>query len=253
MLAVISLLNNIRVNTEELVDNPEIPMADALATVLDQAVVNNWLGGANATLAHAIPLLRECASNPVRILDIACGGGDLSRRLAQSARHMGKHIDITGLDLNRQVITCARELCVKYPEIHFVTGDALYPPFVRGEFDIVILSTFMHHLQPEQIVPLLSVARNLSRGFVILADLVRSPLAYIGFGIFARLMRFDPITIHDGLASVRRAYTPAELQQLASDAGIHQYTLTQHMISRMTLVYPGINDDDKEGNDELSF
>lgn len=235
-----------RVDADEWVDDPELSPQDTLDTVRDQALINRWLGGAHATLTHAIPLLRACAVEPISVFDAACGGGDLSRRLVDSARHLGKRIDVTALDLSRQVITCAKDQSVGYPEIHYVIGDALQPPFQPGAFDIVMLSTFIHHLQSEQIVRLLQVARDLCRGSVIIADLARSPWAYLGFWLFAHLMRLSRVTIHDGLVSVRRAYTPTELMQLTERAGLENCRLTRHSISRMTLVYAGTYRDEKE-------
>lgn len=235
-----------RVVADEWVDDPTLSLDDTLDTVREQAVVNRLLGGAHATLAHAIPLMHDYASDPIRVLDAACGGGDLSRHLVDEARKCGKRIEVTALDLSQHVIACARNLSDGYPEIEYLIGDALYPPFHQGTFDLVMLPTFMHHLQPEQIVMLLRVAGDLSRGTVIVADLVRSPFAYVGFWFFARIMRFSRVTIHDGLVSVGRAYTPAELIALAERAGLEHWTLTRHLIARMTLVYAGAHRDKKE-------
>lgn len=235
-----------RVDVDEWVDDPALSIEDTLDTVREQAVVNRVLGGAHATLAHAIPLLRASTADPVRVLDAACGGGDVSRRLVDAARRHGKPIRVVGLDLSEHVITCARNLSAGYPEIEYIIGDALHPPFHQGDFDLVILPTFIHHLPPEQIVILLRVARDLCRGTVIVADLVRSSWAYLGFWLFSHLIRFNRVTIHDGLVSVCRAYTPAELTAMAQRAGLEHWTLTRHLISRMTLVYAGAHRDRKE-------
>ena len=235
-----------RVDADEWVDDPALSLDDTLDTVREQAVVNRLLGGAHATLAHAIPLLRSCPSMPIRVLDAACGGGDLSRRLVDAARQNAKPITVIGLDLSPHVIAHARTLSDGYPEIEYRIGDALHPPFRQGAFDLVMLPTFIHHLQPEQVITLLQVARGLCKGTVIVADLVRSPWAYLGFWLFAHLMRFSRVTIHDGLVSVRRAYTPVELTELVQRAGLEHWTLTRHLISRMTLVYAGAQRDRKE-------
>ncbi|MHB9130174.1 MAG: methyltransferase domain-containing protein [Armatimonadota bacterium] len=228
-----------RVDAREWVDDPEISLEDTRETLRDQAVINRWLNGAHATLAHAMPLLRTCQSDPVRILDAACGGADLSRRLVDHARRLGKRVEVTALDVSKQVIACAQDMCRNYPEIAFINANALHPPFQPGEFDIVILPTFIHHLNPQQVVSLLRVAHDISRGSVIVADLVRSPLAYLGFTLFARLMRFNQVTLHDGQVSVRRAYTPPELAEFARSAGLENWKIYGHLLYRMALVYEG--------------
>ncbi|HEX2949040.1 MAG TPA: methyltransferase domain-containing protein [Armatimonadota bacterium] len=237
------LLCNERVNADEFVDDPAISITDTRDTVFEQAIVNRWLGGARATLAHAVPLLHTYTAEPVRVLEAACGGADLSRQLAQTARRLGKHVEIVAMDLHDKVVDQARQLSAAYPEITCVQGDALSPPFAHGEFDIVMLPTFIHHLQPDQVVALLKMAQRLCRGTVIVADLVRSPLAYIGFWFFSHMVRFCPVTIHDGLVSVCRAYTPNELANFARRAGLTQWNIYRHQIDRMVLVYAGMGED----------
>jgi SAM-dependent methyltransferase len=229
-----------RVDVEEYIDRPETSVDDIRDTLRDQALVNRWLGGADATLLHVLPLLKTLSADPIRILDAACGGADVSRRIVDAARKLGKRVSITGLDLNEKALDCAREACQDYPEITLTHADALHPPFEPGEFDIVILATFLHHLPPDKVVEALRVAKRLSRTTVIAADLVRSPLAYWGIHVFGRLARFKPISAHDGAVSVCRAYNPRQLVELAHEAGLEPSRIYRHKLCRMTLVYPGM-------------
>lgn len=236
-----------RVDVEEFIDRPETSIQDIRDTLRDQAVVNRWLGGAEATLAHVVPLLRSSAANPIRILDAACGGADVSRAIVDRARKLSKPIEVVALDLNEKTLECARQLSPDYPEITFVHADALHPPFEPGEFDIVVLATFMHHLPPERVVDAMRVARQLSRNAVIVADLVRSPLAYLGIHLFAWLARFNPISAHDGAVSVCRAYVPQELSEFARQAGLEPSRIYRHKFYRMTLVYQHAKEGSESG------
>lgn len=226
-----------RVDAAEYIDEPDIPIEDIRDTLRDQAFVNRWLGGANAALAHVLPLLRTRPSEPVRILDLACGGGDLSRRIVDGARKMPRSLEVVALDLNENTVESARQASGGYPEINFQHGDALRPPFDHGTFDIVILATFLHHLSPDDVITVLKTAKDLSKEGVVASDLVRSPVAYLGIRALARLMRFSPISAHDGAVSVCRAYTPNELAHLARCAGMASGTIFRHSFYRMTLVY----------------
>lgn len=228
-----------RIHADEMIDRPETPAEDIRENLCDLAVINRWLGGANATLAHALPLLRSSDADPVRVLDAACGGGDLSRRMVDEARRIGKRIEITALDLNETVLRCAEQMSAGYPEIMLIHGDALHPPFPQCEFDIVILSTFIHHLEPDQVIAALQAGKNMSRGCVIVADLVRSTLAYLGYWVFSRVAGFSRISIRDGGISVCRSYTPSELADLADRAGLQNWKLYRHRLYRMALVYEG--------------
>jgi predicted TIM-barrel fold metal-dependent hydrolase len=79
-------------------------------------------------------------------------------------------------------------------------------------------------------------------GRVVAADLVRSLWAHIGYCILARLARFSPVSVHDGAVSVRRAYKPAELAELARLSRLVNWRIHRHILYRMTLVYEGRND-----------
>lgn len=233
------LLCSKRVDIEEWIDRPETTVEEIRQSLLDQELVNRVLGGGEATWAHALPLLERAEADPVRVLDAACGGGDISRRIIDDARRLGRRIEVAALDLNEKTIACARQFSQGYPEMLFVVGDALRPPFADRTFDIVILATFLHHLSPDGVVHVLRAMGRLSRGHVIAADLVRSSLAHIGIRLFARFSGFGPVSVHDGAVSVCRAYTPAELAELAKRAGLRDRRIHRHRLYRMTLVYRG--------------
>jgi hypothetical protein len=48
----------------------------------------------------------------------------------------------------------------------------------------------------------------------------RHPLAPPSFWCGARLLRFDPVTVADGITSLRRGFTKRELERLLVSAGI---------------------------------
>lgn len=228
-----------RVPGHELLDQPETSAEDIGGNLRDMAAINRWLGGADAVIAHAVPMLKACSSDPVRVLDVACGGGDLSRFIVDEARVLGKQVEVTALDISDKVLGWAGEMSSRYPEISFVRADALSLPFKSADFDLVILASFIHHLRPEQVITALQSARRVCRGHVIAADLVRSTMAYLDYCILSRLARFSPMTIHDGAVSIRAAYSPDELAELARHSGLEKWQLHRHRQYRMTLVYEG--------------
>lgn len=232
-----SILLRERVDAEEWIDEADTPRDCIHHTLRDQAWINRWLGGTHAVLPHALPVLRTSPSDPIRVLDLACGGADLSRRLVDEARRLGRNVAVCALDRSDRVARCAEEACAGYPEISLVQGDALLPPLGPNTFDLVVLTTFLHHLQPAEVVAVLRTARDLSRDAVIAVDLVRSPAASLGFTLLARFARFHPVSRHDGAVSVRRSYTLPELAALARRADLDGFRTYQHRFYRMTLVH----------------
>jgi len=221
----------------ELLDQPGLPPEDVAANLADLELVNRRLGGARSVLAHVGPALEGVpAPATARVLDIACGAGDVLRSLAQRTRSEGRAMLGVGVDLNPLVIAYARARAADLPELLWVRANALRLPFAPRSFDLVICSTFLHHLSPEGAVTLLRQARKLSRGWLIAADLGRSRMARLGFPALAWLAGFHPVTRYDGAVSLRRAYTPAELTELARAAGLTNWRVHGHRFSRMTLV-----------------
>jgi len=218
-----------------LLDAGGLPPADIAANLRDLERINTWLGGARAVLAHTRRILRE-GTGPVSVLDIACGGGDLLRRLASQAHKCGRDLAGVGLDRNQTVLDYARAHSAHLPGLSWVRGDARQLPFAPRSFDLVLCSTFLHHLPPVAAGTFLQQAAALSRDWLVVTDVVRSSLAYAAFVAFAGLLGAHPVTHCDGAVSLRRAYLPAELTGMATQAGLAEWRVHRHSFARMTLV-----------------
>ena len=73
-----------------------------------------------------------------------------------------------------------------------------------------------HHLSDADLTKLIRNVGRSCRRFILI-DLVRHPLPLALFRTF--IVPFvSHVTAADGMASVRRAYTPVELERIASDA-----------------------------------
>jgi hypothetical protein len=78
---------------------------------------------------------------------------------------------------------------------------------------------------------------KVSRGTVILNDLVRSPVSAFLFRHGAPLFFANRLTLHDGLASIGQAYTPAEMREILDEAGLPAARIHSHGVyHRMTVV-----------------
>ncbi len=74
----------------------------------------------------------------LRILDVGCGTGLCISRLFST-----EHNFVVGVDLNVAYIQWAKK---RYPEICFVAASADQLPFAGQLFDLVLLSSVLHHL-----------------------------------------------------------------------------------------------------------
>src|SRR5271157_5724090 len=86
--------------------------------------VNRWLLGYRPTLTWLERLPRGLRE-PMHIVDLGSGGGDLLRQIAGWARRRGIAVQLTGIDLNPYAARAAAESTPKELGITWVTGDAM--------------------------------------------------------------------------------------------------------------------------------
>ena len=162
--------------------------------------VNRWLLGYRPTLAWLERLPRGLP-DPVHILDVGSGGGDLLRQIAIWAQKRGIAVQLTGIDLNPYAARAAAESTPKEFEIEWVTGDAMsYRP--ENKVDIVVSSLTAHHLEDDEIAALLRWMETTVQIGWFINDLERDKWSYRLFG----WVRWHPMVRHDGPVSFRRAF-----------------------------------------------
>jgi hypothetical protein len=94
----------------------------------------------------------------------------------------------------------------------------------------------MHHFPPGRLVELLRETYRSARRGIVMSDLVRGRLPYLAFHLIMPFAARHRLTREDGLLSIRRAYTPQELQSIALEAGLPDPVVHTHWPWRMTLV-----------------
>ena len=81
--------------------------------------------------------------------------------------------------------------------------------------DWIVSTLFFHHFSPEENARMLeSFARVARHGFALL-DLRRHVLPLAVISVAGRLLFRTPISVSDGVASVKQAYTPEEARSIA--------------------------------------
>ena len=147
------------------------------------------------------------------MLDIGCGGGDVPVMLSRWAARDGLQLEITAIDPDPRASRFAAE---RHPAagVAFRQSTASQLASEGCSFDLVVSNHVLHHLAEDELAAFLSESARLCRGRVIHNDLRRSPAAFALF--FAGSWPFTGSYIRqDGLTSIRRSYTAAELQAAA--------------------------------------
>jgi hypothetical protein len=95
-----------------------------------------------------------------------------------------------------------------------VTGNAAIDPLPSS--DVALAVCLVHHLAEADVIRLIRNASKSCRRLILL-DLVRHWIPLTLFRVFVSPF-LHPINAADGLTSVKRAYTPQELRNMADEA-----------------------------------
>lgn len=203
-------------------DQPELDEAEHQAALVGLQRVN-LVSGVALMMWRRLKRLAQTysADRPMRVLDVACGGGDVAVQLASWAQASGLPMQIHGCDFSPRAIrhaeASARERQV--PGIQFFQLDVLNDPF-PDRFDVIICSLFLHHLRDLEAVTVLKKMAAAAQRAVLVDDLLRSYLGFFFCLIGSRVLSRSRIVHLDGLQSVRAAFTLNEAQSLAHQSGL---------------------------------
>ena len=175
-------------------------------------------------------------AKPLRVLELACGGGDTAIDLALMAKRKGLLVDIHACDLNPEAVEIARTNAMRrQAALTVFTADALAKPTDHNTFDVVYCTLFAHHLDELDVVRLLEVMALRSRKLVLVDDLIRSRLGFALAWIGTRLLSRSWVVHTDGLLSVRAALQPDEMKSIAMQAGLNNAQIKRSWPERYLL------------------
>ena len=216
----------------ELMDIPQ-PVTDELVGDLRNLRQLNRFFGAYALVRR---FLREWirTGQTVRVLDLATGSGDIPRLVIDHARNVRAKVEVTAVDQQSSTLEIARGLSEQYPEIRYDQGNILEWG-ERGGYDIVLCTLAIHHFSEDDAVRLLRHCSELSRRHVLVSDLRRGLLATVGVYLLTATIFRAPMTQADGRASARRAFSFAELRDLAKQAGWQHFHHRKFRIARQAI------------------
>lgn len=220
----------------ELMDDPGISRSDHVRALRGLARLNR-VSRIERTVDRALkPFLGQ---EPLSVLDVAAGSGDLIASLAE--RTNNHNIRFTGCDISP---TACEQMRAGFEQLEKPTTDrlsvarcdALSDPLPRG-YDIVMCHLFLHHLSEPDIVRLLSSMRQVAGRAVIITDLRRTRRGYALALLASRLLTRSRIVHTDALRSVQSALTNNELRDLAIEAGYEDPCIRNAWPQRMLLVW----------------
>ena len=227
----------------ELMDDPDCDLAALERTYADFRWVNAAVAGWRRTYLRQVrPRLESGRVNT--LLDLGSGGGDVVRALARWARRDGLDLRITAADpdgrahawatrrggvagaAGRGSALARRAAGGPEPEgsgaVEFLRAGSADLVAQGRVFDVVVSNHVLHHLAAGELGAFLADSAALAAGGVVHSDIRRSPWAYRLYAagtlpLLARPGDRASFVRVDGLISVRRSYTAAELRDAVPD------------------------------------
>jgi ubiquinone/menaquinone biosynthesis C-methylase UbiE len=196
---------------------------EARRSLADLRFVNRWLGGRRALLRAVRPYL----SPGSRLLDVGCGSADLPAFLARAT---GEPLRLVGVDLK---LLHLREAA---PGVARVMADVRALPFRERSFDVVTASLFLHHFDAPELPEVLRGLFALCRRALVVNDLRRARVPYVFSRIVFPWVFKSPVSINDGLISIRRGFTPQELRAAFAEAGLRKVKMARRFPYRLVAV-----------------
>jgi 2-polyprenyl-3-methyl-5-hydroxy-6-metoxy-1,4-benzoquinol methylase len=187
--------------------------------------IGRFLGGNRATFSAFDRLKVKLGS----ILDVGCGSGSFTVALARRY----PEAKVVGVDIAPEAIAYAKKQCPSdIKNIEFICLSSPDLPFDKSSFDVVTSTLVCHHLTDDEIVQFLKRAVDIAAQAVILNDLHRHFLATWSYKCIAPLLFPNPMVIHDGLLSIKRAFKRKDWDFYFKESDVHNVQCSWHFAFR---------------------
>lgn len=233
-----------RLITPEWMDEPDLDASLHRQALAGLRRVNWWSGTAGNVSREIAQLARQrqrggdIAAPPLRILDLACGGGDVTVRVARILRRKKIASVIEGWDRSPTALDLARGLTARDGRlpVTFHEHDVMCDPIPR-DFDVIYSTLFLHHLATPDVVIFLQRMAEAARSLVVVDDLCRSRIGWYLARYGSQILSRSPVVHFDGPASVQAALHIDEVRPLAAAAGMRHVTLRRHWPQRFLMCW----------------
>ena len=216
-----------RVVIPELLDTDSGTSAEVASALSDLRHINQWFGGITTTQSMITQAARKSGVTSLSLLEVAAGAGYVPRTASANLQKSGIQLQVTLLDRAHSHLTNGSGNGTSA-----VAGDALALPFSDGSFDLVSCCLFAHHLEPQEIVQFVNEGLRVCRIAVLINDVVRDPL-HLAL-VYASLPLYrSRVTHHDAPASVRRAYTIEEMNDMLRKTAAANLQIERYPLFRM--------------------
>ena len=216
-------------------DRPDVGREELRVALEHVADANCRFAGLRSLVRHLEP--HTVGRTELSLLDVGVGNGAISRDVSTWFGRRGVQVRWVGLDLHPVALGIAQAQIAEADGLGgLVRGDAVQLPFRDDAFDVSTATLTLHHLFDADCVAMLSEMARVSRLAVIVSDLERGLVNYVGARILGlTVWRGDRLARHDAGLSVRRSFTARELLALGRRAPFAAVHVRRHFPFRLVL------------------
>jgi ubiquinone/menaquinone biosynthesis C-methylase UbiE len=211
-----SLLVPPRRPSREILDETDLAPDEMARSLEDLELVNTALGSARLLEERMANHIRLDGGSRATILDVGAGSASVARALERRLERQGLTARVIATDLQWRHLAVGRARDGR--EFPAAAADVFSLPFPERSVDWVVSTLLVHHFSPEENVRLLRELARVARRGVLLLDLQRHRLPLLFISLAGRMAFKSRVSVEDGAASVRQAYTREEAQAFASRA-----------------------------------
>ena len=162
---------------------------------------------------------------PVRVLDLGAGTGALLFAIEKWALKKRIPVELSGIDASELAVEEARRTAAaEGHRVQFRHGDArALGEIASGGVDVAVTTFMLRHLPPGDVGRVLSEVDRVAAFDFFAFDLRRTLPAFPALWAVLRVGGFEAPTRHEQLASLRRGYTPDEIEEILRVAGVPRF------------------------------
>jgi SAM-dependent methyltransferase len=174
-------------------------------------------------------LLRHVPTNCGKVLEIGCGTGAFSRRLAARSKH------VLALDLSPEMIRIARERSLQFANIDFEVANVLEWDFPSEHFDCIATVATLHHLPLDLMLSKMRDALK-TNGVLLILDLFEAK----GLADWLTFVAAMPVNFGLTVLTRRQLRAPAAVRAVWAEHAKHDSFTTLSEVRKVCAeILPG--------------
>ncbi|WP_424134332.1 methyltransferase domain-containing protein [Roseomonas chloroacetimidivorans] len=207
-----------RSTAPEIMDDAAQDFTAFSSALRDLERINRMSLAYRPTLRWLDALARRSGARRLSVLDVGAGGGDMLARIADWGARRGVALEMAALDRSPHAAAHGHTRHPNLP-VRWITAD-LFDLDPAERFDVVICALFTHHLEDVTLPRFLRWMEARARQGWLVSDLHRHMLPWVVVWAGVRMLRMDPMVVHDSTVSIARGFSRADWEALIARAGV---------------------------------